>query len=211
MEKKGPSAAFFYTPALEFPVEDVDDLLNRLPLAMREHSHRVAVCASIMAESADAHLQLDETPERTSFAAIAHLGGICHDVGKLLLEKTNYRWHPVAGSELLERHKRELFENETMAQMVIETVRYHHEQPNGYGFPQGTTAKDIPFSAAICALADWLDHRLYASCDCKDETDLVHEIEEDAGNLFFTSVVDCFKYTQPFIMETYAKWNMLRQ
>ncbi len=37
---------------------------------------------------------------------------------------------------------------------VLDTIAYHHEQPDGKGFPAGRTASEIPEAAAIYAVAD---------------------------------------------------------
>lgn len=57
-----------------------------------------------------------------------------------------YRQHPWLSCQLLAPLG--------LNQDVLDTIAYHHEQPDGKGFPTGRTATDIPAAAAIYAVAD---------------------------------------------------------
>ena len=91
---------------------DLDDMLNLFSLPLRNHSRRVAICASIMAGYAQEFLQARYINVDPAFAATVHLGATCHDLGKLMLpalivDKADYMRHPAAGGELLELIKKE--------------------------------------------------------------------------------------------------------
>ena len=196
-----------------FSVNDLDDLLDQFSLPLRNHSRRVAVCSSIMADCINEYTYPYRASIDTGLAVVAHLGGTCHDIGKLLLPtlmitEAEYKQHPLIGMKFLEEYKRLLFNSEAQTQMVLDVVCYHHEQPDGGGFPEGTKRKDIPIVAGICALADWLDHHLYTKQEsCAYICDIFNDVKMKAGNIFYESAVMCFECAWPQIKERYAKWN----
>jgi putative two-component system response regulator len=90
-------------------------------------------------------------------------GGIIHDVGKIvvpdaILNKpgplSNQDWeivrrHPIVGHDLLA--PLHTFES------VLPIVRWHHERPNGTGYPDGIGGVELPLIARIVAVADCFD------------------------------------------------------
>ena len=200
---------------VEFDLDEggLDELLNQFSAAMRGHSRRVAVCSAIMAEYAKESLHGIDVPSSVNIAVVAHLGGLCHDTGKLLMpviatSDADYFKHPVYGAELLERHKMELFADDEEAQLVLEMVRYHHERPDGSGFPYGLRTRDIPLTAGICAVADSLDHRIYSAPLPRDSSAAIfYDIKTQEGTLLYESAVGCFELAWPALMEQYTKWS----
>ena len=91
------------------------------------------------------------------------VGGIVHDLGKVAIpdeilnrpgkltaeEMALVRRHPVIGYDILKptRAFRE----------VLPIVRWHHERPNGRGYPDGSKGDAIPLMARIVAVADVFD------------------------------------------------------
>ena len=89
------------------------------------------------------------------------LGALLHDVGKIgipenVLKKpdklSDDEWnimkqHPVIGAEKV------LAPNEALREL-IPMVKYHHEQINGNGYPEGLKGDEIPLEAKIIAVAD---------------------------------------------------------
>lgn len=89
------------------------------------------------------------------------LGGLLHDVGKIgipenVLKKTtglnDEEWkimkqHPTIGAEKVLRPN-------PMLHDLIPIVKYHHEQWNGKGYPEGLSGEEIPLAARIVAVAD---------------------------------------------------------
>ena len=89
------------------------------------------------------------------------LGGLLHDVGKIgipenVLKKTaglnDEEWkimkqHPTIGAEKVLRPN-------PMLHDLIPIVKYHHEQWNGKGYPEGLKGEEIPLAARIVAVAD---------------------------------------------------------
>ena len=201
------------TQKYELGYNDLDELLNQFSVPMRSHSHRVAVLSAIMAEHAKEFLHWVDVPAGTNLAAIVYLGGLCHDIGKLMLPalaatETDYLKHPVYGAELLEKHRKSLFSNDAEAGLVLEMVRFHHERPDGSGFPYGLRTKGMPLTAGICAVADRLDHRIYSAPGLSGSSEAVYfDIKAQEGTMLYESAVDSFERAWPKLMEQYSKWD----
>ena len=197
----------------DFAGKDLDNLLNQFSILSRSHSRRVAVCSSFIAEHAYEYLRFYGFRREEDLALAVHLGGTCHDIGKLLIptlitDETDYLSHPGFGAKLLEKRKDTIFDNEIQAQIVLDMVRQHHERPDGNGFPDGLRTKDISLAASICAIADWLDHRLYSGIELFDDMDDVfNDIKSQTGIFFFEIAVICFEKAWPRLMEQYIKWK----
>ncbi|MDR3085390.1 MAG: HD domain-containing protein [Christensenellaceae bacterium] len=197
----------------DFSGKNIEDLLGWLSIPLWNHSRRVAICSSIMAEYLEQwpHLLYD-IPPHTDLAMIAHLGGLMHDVGKLLIptlgsSETDYMRHPAIGAEFLQEHKGTLFDNETQADLAMDMVRSHHEQPNGKGFPNGLVSGNISLLAGICGLADALDHFLYREGGATaDQQDVRSYVQNNAGVLFCNPAVAAFEQGWPSLLARYARW-----
>ncbi|MCL2513149.1 MAG: HD domain-containing protein [Oscillospiraceae bacterium] len=197
---------------------DIDELLNNFSNPLRSHSRRIAVCSAVIAEYAGEHLR-PYGFSGTKLAVSMHLGGTCHDIGKLVLPtlasaEDDYLRHPVYGAELLEKNKDRFFINEAQAQMVLEIVRCHHEQADGNGFPEGLQEDDIPLPAAICYIANELDYLLYAAEKGENSghggmNDGFIKIKEQAGRKFCKIAAACFERAWTQLTELYAEWNQI--
>ena len=119
------------------------------------HSERVGKYSEIIAREMG---WSDEEIEGISIA------GYLHDIGKLVVERdilnapyridakqsSELNRHPAAGYEILSPIRHPYADISLMA-------RYHHERPDGRGYPDGLTDEQIPFGAKIVALADSFD------------------------------------------------------
>lgn len=92
-----------------------------------------------------------------------NIGGVVHDIGKVVVpdyilnkpgklsevEMELMKHHPIAGYDILQpmRTFRE----------VLPIVRWHHERPNGKGYPDGLRGDELPLLPRIVAVADWFD------------------------------------------------------
>jgi len=91
------------------------------------------------------------------------LGGLLHDVGKLMLspellqkpgaltptEFEEVKRHPLHGGEILGAAEE--------LQDITEMVLHHHERIDGTGYPDGLEGDDIPLAAQIIAIAEAYD------------------------------------------------------
>jgi len=191
----------------EFAGDDLEDLLDRLSPSLRSHSRRVAASVSAMAEQAKGFIYLHGIPAGTNLIETAYLGGMCHDIGKLLpATGDDYFKHPADGAVLLETY-RLLLGEDGKAQLVLGIVRHHHERPGGKGFPDGLHTKDIPLLAGLCAVADGLDHYLYNKEPKHSAAKALDGVRSQAGGLFCEYAVTCLERAWPRIKEQYEKWN----
>lgn len=90
------------------------------------------------------------------------LAGLLHDIGKLrlpdylcekgddgplLVEELKYvRMHPMLSYEILKERN--------CSALVLESVRYHHEDYDGTGFPSNLKGEEIPLGARILRCCD---------------------------------------------------------
>lgn len=95
--------------------------------------------------------------------AALKVGGIVHDIGKVLIpdailnkpgkldsiEMELMKRHPVIGYDIL--HPLRIFRD------VLPIVRWHHERPNGKGYPDGLKGDQLPLLPRIVAIADVFD------------------------------------------------------
>jgi putative nucleotidyltransferase with HDIG domain len=94
---------------------------------------------------------------------ILEYGALLHDIGKIaikhdiLLKKERLtdqefltlKQHPSVGADIVENLK--------FLREAAVLVRYHHEQPNGRGYPEGLRGNDIPLGARIILVCDAFD------------------------------------------------------
>jgi HD-GYP domain-containing protein (c-di-GMP phosphodiesterase class II) len=125
------------------------------------------------------------------------LAGILHDVGRVglpddLLGKrgplTDSEWawvraHPAIGARMVET---------TEYEDIRSWILFHHERPDGRGYPEGRTDADVPLESSIIGVADAYEamtsHRPYrAAYGVEDAAD---ELRRQAGRQFRSDVVD---------------------
>jgi HD-GYP domain-containing protein (c-di-GMP phosphodiesterase class II) len=125
---------------------------------------------------------------------------VLHDIGKIgiedyILKKPErlspqefevIKCHSEIGAKIVE-HIRQLKE-------IIPGVRYHHEQVNGKGYPDGLMGEDIPSLARIIAVADTYDamttDRPYRKAMGKEAA--VEELKRCSGTQLDKEVVEAF-------------------
>ncbi|HEV3229678.1 MAG TPA: HD domain-containing phosphohydrolase [Solirubrobacteraceae bacterium] len=132
------------------------------------------------------------------------LAGLLHDVGKSLLprrilekpgplderEWAAVRRHPAAGAGLL---------CGCGLAEVAAWVLAHHERPDGFGYPNGLTADQIPLEARIVAVADAYD-AMIAERSYRprlEPREAVSELRRAAGSQLDAAIVDAFLATAP--------------
>ncbi|HZI17177.1 MAG TPA: HD domain-containing phosphohydrolase [Pyrinomonadaceae bacterium] len=153
------------------------------------HSERVGKYSEIIAR------EMGWADEQVEGIAVA---GYLHDIGKLVVDRdiinsparidakqsSELNRHPAAGYEILRPI------NHPYADIPL-TARYHHERPDGRGYPEGLRGDEIPLVARVVSLADSFDamttDRPYRRRRTFDE--VVEDLRRNAGKQFAPEVV----------------------
>jgi hypothetical protein len=156
------------------------------------HSERVGKYSEIIAREMG---WSDEEVEGISVA------GYLHDIGKLVVDReiinapykidakqsSELNRHPAAGYEILRPINHPFADIPLMA-------RYHHERPDGRGYPDGLKDEEIPIGAKIVSLADSFDamttDRPYKRRRAFDE--VIADFRRNTGRQFAPEVVAAF-------------------
>lgn len=128
------------------------------------------------------------------------LGGFLHDLGKVgvpdaILNKPDrltdeeyeiIKTHPDIGARLLADHP--------LAALARDAVLYHHERPDGAGYPHGLTDGQIPMDARIVGICDAFDamtsNRPYRRGMAIEQA--LYVIEDNRGRQFEHSLAQRF-------------------
>ena len=156
-------------------------------LELTEHGRSVALLAIKLADA----IGFDREAQRE-----IGLAGALHDVGKReidpeILEKCgpldDEDWeqihrHPEIGERILRN---------VGLTGIARWVRWHHERPDGAGYPDGLHGDEIPLEAAILAVADAFDAMLCNRCYGRqlNESEALAELWRCSGTQFDPVVV----------------------
>ncbi len=135
-------------------IKSLAEAIEEKDFYTRGHSERVMKYAIKIAEKMN--LPANEI-EKIQYA------GILHDVGKIgipenilrkkgMLTDEEYqkiKEHPAKGAKIL-MHMHSLKD-------IVSIVKYHHERPDGKGYPEGLKGEEIPIGARILSVADTFD------------------------------------------------------
>ena len=173
-----------FVRALAEVIEEVDPYT-------RQHSLRVSEYASRLARGLG---RPEREVEEIEYAALVHDLGKIGPQNQHILQKAGVltheeqrtlRSHPAAGAAIVERVR--------ALRGAAEIVRYHHERPDGRGYPYGLLADDVPHGARILNVADAFDamtsDRPYRQA--RPVGDALRELELGGGTQFDFEVVDC--------------------
>ncbi len=170
-------------------VRAMSDIIEEVDTYTREHSQRVAGYAVALARA----MNLPEREVRSlEYAALVHdLGKVAWPIRDALRKE----------SELSREERREMMGHpRTAANIMIrvkalrgasQIVRYHHERPDGKGYPLGLPGDEVPLSALILNVADAFDamtsDRPYRSA--MTDRQALDELKVNAGTQFDDRVV----------------------
>ena len=156
----------------------------------RQHSDRVAQLAAATAR------RLGWSDRRVQ---LLHEAALLHDVGKIGIpdaillkpgrldagEYEQVKQHALMGSNIAEG---------VLSDEQVQWIRWHHERPDGRGYPDGLTDDEIPAGAAIIALADSWDvmtvSRPYSPPKPRDAA--LRECLQLAGRQFRAGILEVF-------------------
>ncbi len=158
----------------------------------RGHSERVAILAKMTGEA----LGLDSEAQQT-----LHWAGLLHDIGKIgvpeaILQKPGRLTEEEF--DLIKQHPRmgyEILRPIASFDRVLEAVLYHHEQPDGRGYPEGLNGPQTPLFARVVHVADTFDAltstRSYRAAHSVERA--MEIIRQDAGVKLDAGVADVFQ------------------
>jgi diguanylate cyclase (GGDEF)-like protein len=152
------------------------------------HCQRVGRFAEITAR------ELGLSPEAVERVRLA---GILHDVGRVALPDdvlakdgplTDEEWgwvraHPAVGARMVET---------TEYEDIRSWILFHHERPDGHGYPEGRREDDVPLESSILAVADAYEamtsRRPYRPALAAE--DAADELRRESGRQFRSDVVN---------------------
>jgi diguanylate cyclase (GGDEF)-like protein len=125
------------------------------------------------------------------------LAGILHDVGRVAMPDSvmakagpltadEWAWvraHPAIGARMVET---------TEYEDIRSWILFHHERPDGHGYPEGRRGDEVPIESAIIAVADAYEamtsERPYRSALAPEEA--AAELRRESGRQFHAGVVE---------------------
>jgi putative nucleotidyltransferase with HDIG domain len=171
--------------------ESLADAIEKRDPYTGGHTQRVTSYSLAIAR----HLQLKSSEKKC-----LKIAAVLHDVGKIGIEDQILRKpEPLTPEEYnsIKRHTNmgaEILEHIRQLRDIIPGVKYHHEQINGRGYPDGLMGKEMPVIAKIVAVADTYDamttDRPYRKALSKNAA--IEELRRCAGAQFDGQVVEAF-------------------
>lgn len=171
--------------------ESLADAIEKRDPYTGGHTKRVTLFSLATAK----YLQLN--PSERKWLKIA---SVLHDIGKIGIEDQILRKPELLNPEEFSAIKRhsdmgaEIIEHIRQLKDIIPGVKYHHEQINGKGYPEGLKGESIPILAKIVAVADTYDamttDRPYRKA--MERETAIQELKRCAGVQFDSEVVKAF-------------------
>jgi len=166
-------------------------IINTKDECTNGHSLRVAEYTRLLAVELGYD---DETVNRFFYAALLH------DIGKICIPD----YILIKDTDLTESERNEMREHTLKGYRILKTVesmpeladaaKYHHERPDGKGYPEGLKGAQIPRIAQLIAVTDSFDamysDRPYHSC--MNYNAAITNIRNGAGTQFASDVVEAF-------------------
>ncbi|SHF12011.1 HD domain-containing phosphohydrolase [Alkalibacter saccharofermentans] len=126
--------------------------------------------------------------------------GILHDIGKIMVPSEILNKPSKLTDEefeIIKRHPEtsyQILKSVDEYSVFAEDVLYHHERPDGKGYPEGLIGDEIPINSRIIAVADAYEamtaKRPYQNPKSKDEA--LEELVRCSGTQFDLKIVDIF-------------------
>ncbi len=135
------------------------------------------------------------------------IAGEIHDIGKIAIprdilakpgpltpeEKKIVEMHTTAGYKMLKEIYEE-FEDHGYIEIAAETIRWHHENWDGSGYPDGLKGEEIPLAAQIIRIVDSFDSLLREHCyrEAYDRKSALEKMERRRGTCYNPDILDIF-------------------
>jgi HD-GYP domain-containing protein (c-di-GMP phosphodiesterase class II) len=172
-------------------VEAMADAIGKKDAYTGGHTRRVGIFAEMIAK--ELSLTFEEMND-------LKLSAVLHDIGKIGIEdKILKKAAPLTEEEfkVMKNHPRigdEILGHIESLSNVVAGVKYHHERPDGKGYPYGLKGDEIPQISMIISVADTFDAMISNRPYRKGLPPMVayEEIKSCSGTQFSTDVVDAF-------------------
>jgi putative nucleotidyltransferase with HDIG domain len=176
-------------------------LLELLLLAQHKADSRQALhCKRVACYALELAKEINENAE---FRKKIFLSGLLHDIGFLRLEIpfSEMPLHKADPNfvEIIQSHSvmgEQLIGKVINDPEILSTIRHHHEQFNGEGYPDHLVGEEIPLAARILAVADYYDSLLVGESfgeHRRTPRDVVLHLEQDAkGTYLDPNLVEVF-------------------
>ena len=171
--------------------ESLSDAIEKRDPYTGGHTKRVTAYSLAIAR------YLPLKPDEMKWLKIA---SVLHDIGKIGIEDHILRKkEPLSPEEFItiKRHSTmgaDIITHVKQLRKIIPGVKYHHEQVDGRGYPEGLKGDEMPILAKIVAVADTYDamttDRPYRKAMGKEVA--IGEVEKCAGTQFDRDVVAAF-------------------
>jgi putative nucleotidyltransferase with HDIG domain len=172
-------------------VRALSEVLEEVDPYTRQHSVRVAEYSVRLARAMGCR---EREVEQVEYAALVHDLGKIAPQNQHILQKPGHlthqeqrtlRGHPAVGAEIVAKVR--------ALRAASDIVRYHHERPDGHGYPYGLLSEDVSLGAKILNVADSFDamtsDRPYRRGRSVGEA--LRELDLHGGTQFDRDVVDC--------------------
>jgi diguanylate cyclase (GGDEF)-like protein/PAS domain S-box-containing protein/putative nucleotidyltransferase with HDIG domain len=156
-----------------------------------EHSNRVSRIAGAIAT------ELGLSPEQSNQISVA---GLLHDIGKIGIDDSVLNKKGIftkADREEIEKHSESgwrILSNSDEYSSLADYILYHHESPDGKGYPRGIKGESIPLESRIIAVSDAFDamtnDRPYRKALTREQA--IGELQRLSGAQFDPEIVAIF-------------------
>ncbi len=177
----------------------MDILINSVTLLSHRDNYTASHSARVFYYSSCIADQMGLTSDK-KFIRDLYFAALLHDIGKIgvrdhiLLKEgklddeefADLAQHPVRGYELIQHY--------AFLHGAGELARWHHERPDGRGYPDKLKGDEIPLGASIISVADGFD----AMTTCRpyrnslDYDRVISEIKDNLGGQFHREVGEAF-------------------
>ena len=172
-------------------VESLADAIGKKDAYTGGHTKRVRHFSEMIGR------ELDLTYEDMNNLRLA---AVLHDIGKIGIEDSILKKEaPLTAEEfvIMKDHPRlgyEIIGHIESLSEVVDGMRFHHERPDGKGYPFGLKGDEIPVIAMIISVADSFDAMISTRPYRKGLAPMIawQEILDNRGTQFSEKVVDAF-------------------
>jgi putative methionine-R-sulfoxide reductase with GAF domain len=178
--------ARFYEDQKNYEIHITDILLEAIDVQIPEklgHSKRVAKYSNIIAKAIN---MPGEKTKRLYFACLLHDVGFLKIMADENYQSENFRKHPAIGYEMISPIN--------FYADIAPFILHHHERYDGFGYPEGLKADEIPLESRIIAVAEAFD-AMVSETSYKVPLDFdsaVLELQRNAGSQFDFWLVEVF-------------------